>query len=54
MFYLFVLMFLLSSKLSPIARCTNILPSSLVLTLLSVLQPDSHSDSRLYLHLLNN
>lgn len=49
MFYLFVLMFLLSSRLSPIARCT----SSPIFTLLSVLQSDSHSNFRLYLYFLN-
>lgn len=58
MFYLFLLMFLLSSKLPPISRCTNVLPSSPVFPLpevpLTSRDSDSHSDYRLRVPIFKN
>lgn len=50
MFYLFLFMFLLSSKLPPISGCTKVLPSSPAFPLpevpLTPRESDSHSDCR--------
>lgn len=50
MFYLFLFMFLLSSKLPPISGCTKVLPSSPAFpqpeVSLTLRESDSHSDCR--------